>query len=133
MPRRSPHPSFSLPTPSADLGRAGVGISEGRAAVKIDGRTGYIDVQGRAVIAPRFRHASPFSEGLARVKLDGEAGFINLCGETVISPQFKLTGKFRQGLCLITTENTIGYINQRGEFVWEGPYVEMNLGSDLRL
>jgi hypothetical protein len=51
----------------------------------------------------------------------------------VISPRFQLTGAFHQGLCLVTTENTIGYISQEGEFVWEGPYVETSLGSDLRL
>jgi WG containing repeat len=41
-------------------------FSEGLARIEIEGRSGYIDRNGRTVIRPRFRWAREFSEGLAR-------------------------------------------------------------------
>jgi hypothetical protein len=43
------------------------GFSEGRAAVRIDGKWGYTDVAGKLVVPARYTQAEPFSEGLAAV------------------------------------------------------------------
>jgi hypothetical protein len=101
--------------------------------ITIDGLNGFVNRQGKIVIAPSFECASDFSDGYAAVERDGEFGFINLEGEFAIDPHFTFAGRFHQGLCLVTTKAEIGYINREGDFVWRGPLVANPLGSDLRL
>ncbi len=57
---------------------------EGLAAVKLDGKWGYIDTTGREVIPFKYDYAGDFSEGLAAVNLDGKRGFIDTTGQVVI-------------------------------------------------
>ena len=61
-------------------------FSEGLAAVRIDGRYGFIDPTGKIVIAPRFEAAGPFTGGYAEVRLDGASGAIDRSGKLVGSP-----------------------------------------------
>ena len=63
-------------------------FSEGLAAVRIDGRYGYIDRRGEMVIAPRFDLAGEFSQGLAEVIVGNKAGVINRAGDLVVPPIF---------------------------------------------
>lgn len=44
---------------------------EGLAAVRVDGRWGYADADGRIVIPPQYAWAGPFANGVARVGRDG--------------------------------------------------------------
>ncbi len=45
-------------------------FSEGLAAVRVDGKWGYIDASGEMVIEPQFVLASDFSGGIAAVTFD---------------------------------------------------------------
>jgi len=58
---------------------------------------GFIDENGRIVIAPAFEVAKPFSEELAAVKIDGKWGFIDEAGELVIAPAWEEVGSFADG------------------------------------
>ena len=49
----------------------------------------------------------------------------------VIPPRFSFAARFLGGRCLVITENSIGYIDTNRDFVWDGPYVETDLGFDL--
>src|SRR6185295_19165448 len=64
-------------------------FSEGLAAVRLDGRYGFIDATGRIVIAPRFQAAGPFTGGYAEVRLDGAPGAIDRSGELVVPAKFE--------------------------------------------
>jgi hypothetical protein len=64
-------------------------FSEGLAAVRIDGRFGYIDGRGDIVIAPRFDLAGVFYQGLAEVLLGNRTGIINRDGDIVVPPTFR--------------------------------------------
>jgi hypothetical protein len=64
-------------------------FSEGLAAVRIEGRYGFIDMTGKIVIAPRFQDAGDFTGEYAQIRLDDAAGIINRSGEVVVSPRFK--------------------------------------------
>lgn len=64
----------------------------------VNGKGGYIDRQGRVVVAPRYDEVRPFSEGLAAVSIDGEWGFIDGSGTVVIAPQYARVGGFSEGL-----------------------------------
>src|SRR5262245_49632678 len=61
---------------------------EGVAAVRVNGRYGYIDQRGELVIAPRFDRAGDFHQGLAEVIVDDNAGVIDRKGEIVVPTMF---------------------------------------------
>ena len=61
----------------------------GYAAVKKDGKWGFIDGEGAMCISPQFEDARSFSYGYAAVKKDGKWGFIDTSGEMVIAPIFQ--------------------------------------------
>lgn len=97
---------------------------------------GYIDPTGAFVIKPQFDRAYPFSEGLAAVEVKNKSGetrfgFIERSGEFVVAPRFRLGFRFHDGICWTETRETSGYIDRSGEYVWQCPWVEMNL--QLRL
>ena len=96
-------------------GRRGRGRTKPRTHV----RWGYIDPEGKAVIAPRLSLARDFSEGLAHViEADGKAGYINREGEMVLPlPDARGGGPFCQGLAAVRTAEGSGYINTKGEMV----------------
>lgn len=50
----------------------------------MNGKSGYIDIDGKTVIPFIYDFAFYFFEGLAAVKKDGKWGYINPSGETVI-------------------------------------------------
>lgn len=58
------------------------------AAVKIDGKWGFIDKNGEVKIKPQFEDARSFSNGFAAVKSNGKWGFINGKGTLVIEFRF---------------------------------------------
>lgn len=59
------------------------------AAVQIDDKWGFINVDGEVVIEPQYDEARSFLNGYAAVKIDGKWGFIDNEGNIVIEPQFK--------------------------------------------
>jgi hypothetical protein len=63
-------------------------FSEGLAAVRIEGRYGFIDTTGKIVIAPRFQAAGPFAGKYAEIRLDNASGIVNRSGKLVVPPGF---------------------------------------------
>ena len=87
--------------------------ADGMAAVRLNGRWGYVDRTGKEVIAPRFSMAKPFGEGVAAVRVlnakgedelgEGKWGFLNHQGRFLVSPRFKVDqiGTFSEGLIAV--------------------------------
>ena len=65
---------------------AGV-FSEGFAAVKLNGKYGFIDKTGREVIPCKYDYTFKFSEGFAAVELNGKYGFIDKKGKPLLINQ----------------------------------------------
>ncbi len=61
--------------------------------VCIQGRWGYVNEFGRAVIPPIFAAAAPFSEGFAAVRIASQWHYINERAEVVLTPQNALALK----------------------------------------
>ncbi len=59
------------------------------AAVKKDGKWGFVDAEGKMCIAPQFDEARSFSNGYAAVKKDHMWGFVDVSGTIVIEPVFQ--------------------------------------------
>ena len=85
-------------------------FSEDLAAIKKDGKWGYIDKKGNIVIDCVYEKAQDFSEGLAVVKKDGKCGYINNKGEVVIDFKYDSADNFSFGY-------GIGYIGRSKNIV----------------
>ena len=51
--------------------------TDGLACVHLNGKYGFVDLNGEEVVPPSYDYAADFSEGLACVLLDSEFGYIN--------------------------------------------------------
>lgn len=78
---------------------------------------GYVDMEGRVVIAPQFQETGEFGEDMAPVKLQGKYGYIDKTGRVVIKAAFSGAGTFSEGLASAALGDKSGYINHCGDFV----------------
>jgi hypothetical protein len=98
------------------FGNAG-DFSEGLARVPIDGKCGYIDLDGKQVIPARFARASDFLGGLAAIRQGDLWGFVNTRGQLTIAPQFDRASDFLDGVAIVQVKGKQGMINPKGEWV----------------
>jgi hypothetical protein len=94
--------------------------------IKIDGKYGFINRDGKTVIEPQFDEAYGFSEGLAGVQIGSKFGYINTKGEVVIAPQFDGVSGFREGLAAVQVGTKFGYIDTKGRVVITPQFVYVN-------
>lgn len=78
---------------------------------------GYINTNGKTVIAPVFDEANEFSEGLASVMINRKWGYINRNGEIVIHPQFDSAFLFTEGVAEISKDGKYGFIDKTGNII----------------
>jgi hypothetical protein len=88
------------------------------------GGFGYLNLEGKVVVAPRFRRVRSFSEGLAGVEIDGRWGFIDKSGSVTIDPQYASVGDFKGGIAKVYLAGGVflsecGFIDTSGKFVIE--------------
>ncbi len=87
--------------------------------VKSGNKWGYVNSNGKYIINPQFKSASPFKEGLALVKSLGDnskLGYINTKGEIIIPPRFTSATMFSEGLACVTEDNSAPfYIDKTGK------------------
>jgi hypothetical protein len=76
---------------------AHLSFSEGRAGVRTDAGWGYVDLEGREVVKPRFDAASPFAGGRARVQIRGQWGFVDPSGAQIIPAEYAKATSFAEG------------------------------------
>jgi hypothetical protein len=91
-------------------------ISEGKAAVRIDGLWGFINSDGNTIVEPKYSDARPFSDGLAAVETFDGWVYIDESGNEIINPTFQISsaGEFVDGLAPIETSDGWGFINKSG-------------------
>ena len=92
-------------------------FSEGRAAVKVNGKWGYIDEAGNVVIQPSYDFTLRFNEGLSSVQKGGMWGYINKNGEEVVPLKYKATGYFNNGLASVLLGDKWGYVDATNKTV----------------
>ncbi len=90
-------------------------FSGGLAAVKNNGKFGYIDKNGRTVIDFGFDIAHPFADGYARVKKAGKYAFIDKKGTFITEFEYDDAGDFSLGLAWVKKNGKYGFIDTRGE------------------
>lgn len=81
--------------------------SDGLAMVTADGKYGFIDTNGKAVVPPKYDYARSFSEGLAAVRLgdwiNGKWGFIDVTGKELFMVNYEGVGDFFQGVVIVSS------------------------------
>lgn len=79
---------------------------------------GFIDREGKIVIAPKFGDARwSFSEGLAAVKFGSKWGYINVRGDFAIPPRFEYAQGFAGGRAIVLIGKKHGVIDRTGKLV----------------
>ena len=92
-------------------------FSEGLAAVKLNGKWGYINKTGEIIIPCQFDYARDFSEGLASVELNDKCGYIDKSGKVAIPYDFVEAYSFSEGLAFVKSSDKRGYIDKSGKEV----------------
>jgi len=106
---------------------------EGRAAVKSNGKWGFIDTMGDTVVPFRYdKVASGFSEGLAAVQQGGQWGYIDRQGQIALPMQFAEVDVFACGAALVNYfDGSYGFIDKNGVSIWRsstGLYLDSSAG-----
>src|SRR3990172_9166167 len=119
----SPTATVTAPETTSTTGLDNPSAEAALFPIRVDGKWGYIDRQGRVVVEPQFDEAYPFSEGLGRIGVDqktaGKFGFVDATGAIVIEPQFGWANSFSEGVALARLEpgGKNGYIDKTGHWV----------------
>lgn len=103
-------------------------FNDGLAYVQIQDKSaskrlyGFIDTNGKEVIAPSFNKAEGFNEDLAPAMKRGKWGYINKKGTWAIPPQFKSATLFSNGFAITNSEiiidkegNIVGRYKAKGK------------------
>lgn len=106
-------------------------FKEGLAAIFVPEKGyGYINKEGKMVVAPMFEEAKSFSEGFAAVKdkKKGRWGFINKEGKLSIEQKYIFADSFSEGRALIRKwvgdDRLYGYIDHSGSIAVEPQFWE---------
>ena len=83
----------------------------GFAAVKRNGKWGFIDINGSETVGFIFDDALSFGQHLAAVKIDELWGYISLSGQVVIEPVFLEAKSFSNGTAPVRTERGWQFIS----------------------
>lgn len=75
---------------------------EGCAAIRMEGKWGYTDSEGKLAVKCQYEDAESFHNGFAAVKLNGKWGYIDEEGNLVIKPEFaEVTGISKNGTAAV--------------------------------
>jgi len=100
------------------------GYSEGLAAVKIQGKWGFMDENFKIVITPKYTEKLiyAFHNGYARFKQNGKVGLIDKTGNVILNAQYAELYEYSDGLLAFFEGGKWGYINLNGEVVIPAQY-----------
>ena len=91
---------------------------DGLAAVCLNGKWGYIDLQGDYYIEPMYDTQFILNADYSAVCLNGKYGFIDQTTKLVITPQFdNARSTFHQGVVAVELNGKWGYIDYNGNIV----------------
>ena len=77
---------------------------------------GYINRQGKVVVAPFLDFADDFYDGRGLIKLGEKYGFVNGRGRYIIMPEYEFAESFSEGLAYVEKGEKAGFIDKNGSF-----------------
>lgn len=87
-------------------------FSEGRAAVELNERLGFINKLGEVTVDYQFDTVCSYSEGLASVTKNDKCAYINKDGEYDYEFEFEAATSFVDGVALVKKDGKWGYLNR---------------------
>lgn len=92
---------------------------EGLAPVKLDGKWGYIDKQGKIVVPIKYDYAGYFNEGLGTVQMNKNWGFVDKTGKEIIPATFSHVHYFFEKIAAVRKPGSEkwGFIDRTGKEV----------------
>ena len=84
-----------------------------------DEKWGYINIEGKVVVEPKYDQARDFSEGIGAVALGGRYGLVDRDGREIVAPKFDMIGYFHNGMADVELAKRYGYIDREGKIVIE--------------
>jgi hypothetical protein len=104
-------------------------FSEGVAAVKLNGKWGYVTDKGKEIVSPTYDAVYPFSEGVG-VIASADNSLVAIVDKTgnqiVIKEKLKIDSRFatfNDGLLLVFNSKKWGYINPSGNLTIDCKYI----------
>ena len=85
------------------------------AAVKTDGKWGFIDTSGKVIVKPEYDATLGFADGLAAVKRGDLWGYVDATGMLVIATKFQRANSFHQGMARAVLSGKQVVIDKRGK------------------
>lgn len=93
-----------------------IGSVSGRiAAACLDGRCGYIDLEGREMVPFGYDAAFLFCYGRGAVSKDGKWGYVDRNGREVILLSYDFASNFQNGLAVVIKDGRYGLIDTNGK------------------
>lgn len=92
-------------------------FSEGLAAVKINDKFGYIDLDGNMVISPWYSEAQSFYDGVAVVQKDTTYITIDKAGNELFSGDWETLSPFINGMSIFSKNGCYGVITLEGDLL----------------
>ncbi len=90
--------------------------------VKIDGRWGFVDINGNLRVANRYEGIGPYHEDMAPIKLRGKWGFIDKLELLKVQPLYDTVYPFRNGLARVQYKGNFGMVDKHGKRVLDFEY-----------
>jgi len=98
--------------------------------VEQKGGFGFINREGKVVIAGPFSNAMSFSEGFAAVRVGGKWGFVDATGQFAIEPRYDNAQRFSEALAAVRSGKKWGYIDRKGTMVIEPAFAHAKAFSE---
>ena len=111
-------------------------MSEEFIGVKIDGRWGFVDINGKLRVANQYDNIGVYNEGLAPIKIMDRWGYIDKREDIIIQPAYDTVYTFKGGLCEVVKKGKFGLMNAKGKITLECEYdnlIPLKTGGFLSL
>jgi|GEM_PF-838858 len=92
-------------------------IACGLSLVEKDGKHGYVDKDGKVIIALIYDEGMNFVEGKAGVMINNKWGFIDSTGNEIVKPQYSEVYSFNEGMAAVAKSEVWGFIDEKGDLV----------------
>ncbi len=92
-------------------------FTDGRAAIKIGGKYGFIDEQGALVVPAEYDDAISFHEGVGVVSKEGAYSYIDASGHPLSENTYDYAWPLKDGLGMVKVDGKFGYVDSRGSYI----------------
>jgi hypothetical protein len=102
----------------------------GRMWVGLNGKEGYVDLDGKLVIPIKFETAKDFSDGIAEVSLNGKEGYIDLDGNEIVPLIYDMVVKITKDRIKVKMGEKYGLLDFEGREILPVEYEQIHAYKD---